>query len=718
MTRQFHWPFAFAACLALGCSADAPPTDSPPEYLSEDGSRQFRLEPAATATMTAAPFQQMTLIIDTTATRLDARVDGKWHPVDITWEEGKHKVGRLLLDRAATQLELRADQPWTFASVQLHDEVVATDVLARDLPFAAPSPNALAPADLVISRAQWGARDPNKVCGSAHNPVRMAIHHTAIPADDGGDAAARMRQMQAAHIDGNGWCDIGYHFVVSQAGQIYQGRSTEERTGAHVGGGNTGNVGVSLIGDFQANQVGDAQFQKVAEIVGWIGRTYDIPFNRTSIKGHREHAGQSTNCPGDNMLNRLEEMIELAQSGVPAGPLDSNFQVNVVGTPADFYQAGSSSGKPDFFQGDTLQAELVLENTTTTAMRNVAVGYWFESPHLRATSYTIESDAPNFDGTFTVNDADENPDNPAKDAMGTDGALGLYALAAGETKRVVIDLEVGEYSIGAADHPDVRGWVREIDGLYGEQSSFDMDPTNTNVFDDLLQGFTELDVLSRNEWQFDAGEPEQTEGWFGCSGVSPVVDVDRGAMTADFSAAGCVEAPPWTLIDADRWDELVLRMAVEDTHEAAIYWAPDGGEFSEDRAVSFKVDENTTTYVIPVGSHPLWTGEVARLRITPSLESGATAAIDAVFVQSSDGTTGSVREPHVSDSPVSINDDVVAPQPDEDDMPGRDTDGTVDQMPADLDDVRVKKGCATVAASPAELWWLLGFLFAIRRRRR
>ncbi len=628
--------------------------DEPPSTHDHSAPRTQTLLVGTSASFQSQPFQQVGFFVDTAGSNLDVRIDGgPWRPVHITWSEGIHKVGRVLLDSPATQMELRSDKPWSFGTVEFYDDIVATDVLTRDLPKAQPEVvsglSALAPATLVIPRAAWGARDPNKVCGVAHVPYRMAIHHTALPEDDGGDAAARMRQIQAYHIDSNGWCDIGYHFVVSQAGQAYQGNSNEERTGAHVLNNNTGNIGICLIGNFEVQTLSDIQLNKAAEVVGWVGRTYGIAFDRASIKGHREHSGASTSCPGTNTLNRFDELLSKA-AGIPTTPKSVAFDVNFLGETTDFYRAGSSSGKPDFFEGDTLQAEIRFTNTTRGPLRNVDLGYMLESPHLSATNYLIESDSPDFTGTFVLNDADANPANPAKADLGAEGVLGVYAMAAGETKRVVVDLKAGEYSIGLVDHPDLRAWVRHIDGLYEDQAAFDVAPT-VNSFAGLLQNLGEIDILSRNEWQFDAGEPDQVEGWFACRGPAPKVDVAQGALTIAVEASDCVEAPSWTRIDTTQWDQIVLRMKVEGSHKAAIYWGQEGDPYSIERAVSFEVSAGTDTYVIPVGEHPAWTGEVTELRIVPTLQGSTYASIDAVYMQSSTGEVGSNREQPASQNP-------------------------------------------------------------------
>ena len=259
------------------------------------------------------PFLQASFYLGGATAAFDARVRrggdwSAWAPVEVTWSEPPLHVGRVILEVPADALDLRGEG---YADVLFHAAVDApAKARAADLPYAT-AERALAPADLVISRHEWGARDPERVCNQVVDPYRMTIHHTASP-NDGPDAAGRMRQIQAFHIDGRGWCDIGYHFVVSQAGDIFQGRSDERRPGAHVGGHNAGNIGVCLMGHYDEQVPPEAQIEGAARIVGWASRTYDISLDRDTVRGHQEWPGQATACPGRNLLPRVDDILVLA----------------------------------------------------------------------------------------------------------------------------------------------------------------------------------------------------------------------------------------------------------------------------------------------------------------------------------------------------------------------------------------------------------------------
>ena len=106
------------------------------------------------------------------------------------------------------------------------------------------------PKPSVVSRQEWGAQPP---VGPyvPHDPFRFTQHHTAGRRTETlEDGLAEMRFIQDFHQNGRGWPDIGYHYCMDDAGRIYEGVPPDFR-GTHVGGANTGNIGISLFGNFE-----------------------------------------------------------------------------------------------------------------------------------------------------------------------------------------------------------------------------------------------------------------------------------------------------------------------------------------------------------------------------------------------------------------------------------------------------------------------------------
>jgi hypothetical protein len=177
----------------------------------------------------------------------------------------------------------------------------------------------------IVERHQWGARAP-KAIRPKHDPYRIAIHHAVSPNNTNTPGAQAVRDIQYGHMYGyHDWSDIGYHFIIDRDGTIYRG-NPEDRIGAHVGGNNTGNIGISFLGQYQppsalgipAGEPTDQQLKSAGRLAGYLSDKYDIELNRQNVLGHREH-GNSTSCPGDNLLDDIETIIEYAGAGILCG---------------------------------------------------------------------------------------------------------------------------------------------------------------------------------------------------------------------------------------------------------------------------------------------------------------------------------------------------------------------------------------------------------------
>lgn len=74
---------------------------------------------------------------------------------------------------------------------------------------------------------------------------KLIVHCSATPPDmDVGVA-----EIRRWHVEGNGWADIGYHWVIRRNGDLEAGRP-EARQGAHCAaqGGNIASIGVCMVG--------------------------------------------------------------------------------------------------------------------------------------------------------------------------------------------------------------------------------------------------------------------------------------------------------------------------------------------------------------------------------------------------------------------------------------------------------------------------------------
>ncbi|MFM7069891.1 MAG: peptidoglycan recognition protein [Actinomycetes bacterium] len=186
-------------------------------------------------------------------------------------------------------------------------------------PLADASVNPPFPAHL---RAEWGARAPAGSPRYATTLKLAVVHHSATGnAYTQSQVPSILRSIQAYHMDGRGWSDIAYNFVVDKFGTVWEGRGGGiERPviGAHAMGFNTSTVGVMVLGDYtQAGVVPSAgALESVSRVIGWKFALHRIdPATRTSftsggsttisagtvvdlprVVGHKDVG--ATGCPG------------------------------------------------------------------------------------------------------------------------------------------------------------------------------------------------------------------------------------------------------------------------------------------------------------------------------------------------------------------------------------------------------------------------------------
>lgn len=158
------------------------------------------------------------------------------------------------------------------------------------------------PRPVAVTREEWGANPPigNYV---PHDPFRFAQHHTAGQrVSTLADGIAEQKFIQDFHQNARGWQDIGYHFTVDDSGRVYEGVPPDFR-GTHVGGNNTGNIGIAYMGNFEI--AGEFPTQEALDSVvamwSWLSDHYGV--NPDSLFGHRDY--KATDCPGDNLYVEL-----------------------------------------------------------------------------------------------------------------------------------------------------------------------------------------------------------------------------------------------------------------------------------------------------------------------------------------------------------------------------------------------------------------------------
>lgn len=157
----------------------------------------------------------------------------------------------------------------------------------------------------VIERDGWGARPP-KEAYTPHQPEKISFHHTAgRQTFDLRESLEEVRFIQEFHMEGRGWNDIGYHFLIDGSGRVFRGRP-EEAVGAHVREANTGNLGITYLGNYHPPIDHPAKPEQDETFVA-LGRRLAAKhlFAGSTLKGHRDYG--PTSCPGDGLYGKLED---------------------------------------------------------------------------------------------------------------------------------------------------------------------------------------------------------------------------------------------------------------------------------------------------------------------------------------------------------------------------------------------------------------------------
>lgn len=260
----------------------------------------------------------------------------EWLSLELLWQEGRLRVHGSEFDGPVISAKIRVPRAGVealrFVDWTLTNPDVLTESQNENLLEIRDHQHRLGLSDFlselgVQGREEWGAQSPGN-CSWDASKYRVAIHHTVTPPDSNGNYAARVRQIQSYHMNANGWCDVGYHFLVTQDGSLWEGRPLDY-LGAHVGSNNGGNAGISLVGCFEPgscdpstygpNEPPDVALDAIGELVGALRDHFDFEINEDTVKGHRDHAGASTSCPGDNLHSRLGDIRGIAALGGSGG---------------------------------------------------------------------------------------------------------------------------------------------------------------------------------------------------------------------------------------------------------------------------------------------------------------------------------------------------------------------------------------------------------------
>jgi hypothetical protein len=161
-------------------------------------------------------------------------------------------------------------------------------------------------ANGVTARADWGARAdkiPDKPESYDWDYDTVVIHHS------GRSGETDPKKIQNLHMDKNGWDDVGYHFMISPDGNVYEGRRLYYK-GSHTELANTKKVGILVMGNFEKEYWffgGEPNPGQILLLI-LLGRALTKQFaTLTTLGGHKDFK-KSTECPGNQLYPRLDDI--------------------------------------------------------------------------------------------------------------------------------------------------------------------------------------------------------------------------------------------------------------------------------------------------------------------------------------------------------------------------------------------------------------------------
>ncbi|HEX2058512.1 MAG TPA: N-acetylmuramoyl-L-alanine amidase [Actinomycetota bacterium] len=398
---------AASALLPSAPAAASPAADAAPAYrelsFPRTLARSFSLDRAGSAS-TAFPATHVGFSWkgdDGTGVRYRVhRVDGtvsRWRraPENHDAERGEQHYSGVLAVGRAERVEWEVVEPEGKAirdvTLDYMNTVDGAAVVETEVPVAQRTAAANAPD--IVTRAEWGADESIKStsgsCLRQFFPVQQLFVHHTVGRNFESNPKAAMRAIYYFHTQRQGWCDVGYNFVVGWGGTIYEGRwarkyapwevhSSEDHSGravagAHVAGYNSGSVGVSVMGNFSEVRPPPAVRRALAELLAWEADRHDLkprgehtyrnPETGATrrlkyIAGHRD-AGY-TECPGNFLYAALPDVRKDTAAVMGEGKATSVMDANAEPPRVTYGESTTVAGTLALGDGSPLAFQSVL----------------------------------------------------------------------------------------------------------------------------------------------------------------------------------------------------------------------------------------------------------------------------------------------------------------------------------------------------------------------
>ena len=157
----------------------------------------------------------------------------------------------------------------------------------------------------IVTRGQWKAALPVHEMKRQKNSY-ITLHHTAVPQNPAKTVEQKLGELQgfsqktallASGRKKMPWADVPYHYHVSVAGRIGEGREAGFAGDTNTNYDPVGHIKVVVEGNFEKNEVTAEQRTAPVSLLAWLAQAHKV--DPRSIEGHKHFA--QTLCPGKNL---------------------------------------------------------------------------------------------------------------------------------------------------------------------------------------------------------------------------------------------------------------------------------------------------------------------------------------------------------------------------------------------------------------------------------
>jgi len=180
---------------------------------------------------------------------------------------------------------------------------VLAGLLAASEGFAEEPP--APPRPEIVAASEWGSKPQPIPDSRKHTPKYVTIHHAGVLWTAKVAPDVFVRNMQSWGQREKGWPDLPYHFLIAPDGRIFEGRPLEYEPESNTKYDLPGNVGVEMMGNFEAQRPDPRQIASCVKLTAWLCGRYGI--EPKLVRGHKDAASGQTTCPGKDFDRYLRD---------------------------------------------------------------------------------------------------------------------------------------------------------------------------------------------------------------------------------------------------------------------------------------------------------------------------------------------------------------------------------------------------------------------------